>query len=113
MNIMNAQGEAQPYAVVETYANVEIIFAYVALLILAKKERTAIVGHLVSFLVFAHQLIIVSIYRIPNLIAISFVLLIQFVCVSRLGRSPFGLRSSVEIIGSRKNLREILCSCDS
>ena len=108
MNIMNAQGEAQPYAVVETYANVEIIFAYVALLILAKEERTTIVGHLVSFLVFTHQRIIVGVYRIPNLIACIFTMfLIQFFSVSRLGRSPFGLRCSVEIIGSRKNLREI------
>ena len=38
MNIMNAQGETQPYAVVEAHANIEIIFAYVALLILTKKE---------------------------------------------------------------------------
>ena len=34
-------------------------------------------------------------------------LLIQFVSISRLGRSPFGLRCSVKIIGCRKNLREI------
>ena len=105
---MNAQGKTYPYAVVEAHANIEIIFAYVALLILAKKERTAIVGHLVSILVFAHQRIIVGVYRIPNLITCIFTMfLIQLFSVSRFCRSPFGLRCSVEEIGCRKNLREI------
>ena len=92
MNIMNAQGEAQPYAVVEPTLMLKSYSLYVTLLILAKEERTAIVGHLVSFFVFTHQRIIVSIYRIPNLIAYIFTMfLIQFFSVSRLGRSPFGL----------------------
>ena len=92
MYIVQTEGEAHPYTVVERQAQVEIIYADVAFLVLAEEEGFSVVGSLVTLVVGTHQFIVVGIHCAPNLVAgVLAVFLVQILGIGSLGRCPLGL----------------------
>ena len=90
--IVQTEGKAHPYTVVERQAQVEIIYTDIALLVLTIEEGFSVVGSLVALVIGSHQFIVVGIHCAPYLVAgILAVLLIQFLGIGSLGRCPLGL----------------------